>query len=214
MQLKSYLRGLGTGIFISAVLMGIALSFSKTPTMSDDEIRERALKLGMVEENKIIGNSVKDDKIDIVPDDSETSEEVISAKPENTKATDSSAVATVDSTATEAPAKIDISVENSITDDDPADVKEPDNGNDNTVEESPDDIKDIRKTTFTLEIAAGTSSDRVAQLLQKGGVIKDASDFDSYLCDNHYDNRINHGVFQIPDDADYETIAKIITGNR
>lgn len=53
MKLKSYLRGLGTGLFISAVLMGIAVS-GKEKEISDTEIRTRARALGMVEEDSVL----------------------------------------------------------------------------------------------------------------------------------------------------------------
>ena len=53
MKLKSYLRGLGTGIFISAVLMGIAVS-GKRGELSDTEIKTRARALGMVEEGSVL----------------------------------------------------------------------------------------------------------------------------------------------------------------
>ena len=65
---------------------------------------------------------------------------------------------------------------------------------------------------FTLQIAQGASSETVAQLLKKGGAIEDAGDFDDFLCKNHYDKKINPGVFKIPIGADYEQIAAIITG--
>ena len=59
MKLKSYLRGLGTGIFISAVLMGIAVS-GKTRELSDSEIRTRAKALGMVEEDEVLVKPAKE----------------------------------------------------------------------------------------------------------------------------------------------------------
>lgn len=49
MKLKYYMRGLGVGIIVTALLMGVALSGRKE-TMTDEEIRERALEMGMVEE--------------------------------------------------------------------------------------------------------------------------------------------------------------------
>ncbi len=53
MKLKSYLRGLGTGLFVSAVLMGIATS-GRVRELSDAEIKQRAAALGMVEEEKVL----------------------------------------------------------------------------------------------------------------------------------------------------------------
>lgn len=47
MERKYYLRGLGIGIAVTAIIMGIALSGDKA--MTDDEIIARARELGMVE---------------------------------------------------------------------------------------------------------------------------------------------------------------------
>lgn len=47
MKKKYYLRGLGVGIFLTAVIMGI---FTKDGnSMTDEEIKKRALELGMVD---------------------------------------------------------------------------------------------------------------------------------------------------------------------
>jgi hypothetical protein len=71
-----------------------------------------------------------------------------------------------------------------------------------------------KKDTYTLEISKGTSSDGVARLLKQSGLIDDSADFDSYLCKNGYDKRIQNGVFKIPSGAGYEEIAKIITRSK
>lgn len=55
MKLKYYLRGLGIGILVTAVIMGVTQE-SRKETLSDREIRERAAALGMVEP----GNSLAD----------------------------------------------------------------------------------------------------------------------------------------------------------
>ncbi|MGN1314262.1 MAG: hypothetical protein ACI4VG_04510, partial [Lachnospiraceae bacterium] len=47
MSLKHYLRGLGIGIFVTAVFFGLT---KKAETMTDAEIKIRASQLGMVEE--------------------------------------------------------------------------------------------------------------------------------------------------------------------
>ena len=47
MKLRYYLRGLGIGMFVTALLMGIALKDEKP--LSDAEIRLRAMELGMVD---------------------------------------------------------------------------------------------------------------------------------------------------------------------
>ncbi|MDE7047105.1 MAG: hypothetical protein K2P25_03885, partial [Lachnospiraceae bacterium] len=56
MNLKYYLRGLGTGIVVTALIMGIAAS-GKKQALTDDEIRERARELGMVEESNVLADT-------------------------------------------------------------------------------------------------------------------------------------------------------------
>ena len=51
MKLRYYLRGLGVGILVTAVIMTVALS--KKQPMTDDEVIKRAKELGMIE-NTII----------------------------------------------------------------------------------------------------------------------------------------------------------------
>ncbi len=57
MDLRSYLRGLGAGLFIAAVLMGIATGRNNAQ-MSDAEVKERAKALGMVEENGTLSGTI------------------------------------------------------------------------------------------------------------------------------------------------------------
>lgn len=47
MKLRYYLRGLGIGIIVTAVIMGVALDGKRE--LTDDEIRARAAELGMIE---------------------------------------------------------------------------------------------------------------------------------------------------------------------
>lgn len=53
MNLKYYLRGLGIGIIVTAVIMGIAAGRNKE-SLSDAEIKERAKELGMVEQSGVL----------------------------------------------------------------------------------------------------------------------------------------------------------------
>lgn len=57
MGLKFYLRGLGVGIVVTALIMGIATSVNSKEILSDDEIRERAKGLGMVEESTVLADT-------------------------------------------------------------------------------------------------------------------------------------------------------------
>ena len=62
MKSKYYLRGLGTGIVVSAILMAMVSGGNKS--MSDEEVRARALQLGMVvAENTLAGNAKQSDGV-------------------------------------------------------------------------------------------------------------------------------------------------------
>ncbi|MCR4655547.1 MAG: MSCRAMM family adhesin SdrC [Lachnospiraceae bacterium] len=53
MGLRLYLRGLGLGIIVTALLMGYTLG-NRKEALTDSEIRSRAADLGMVEEDKLL----------------------------------------------------------------------------------------------------------------------------------------------------------------
>jgi hypothetical protein len=53
MKLRFYMRGLGIGIVVTALIMGIALGGSRE-SLSDEEIKERAAVLGMVEQQAVV----------------------------------------------------------------------------------------------------------------------------------------------------------------
>lgn len=55
MKLNYYMRGLGIGIVVTAILMGIASS-GKKEQMTDEEIRQRAMEMGMVDGNVVLAD--------------------------------------------------------------------------------------------------------------------------------------------------------------
>lgn len=90
MKLRYYLRGLGVGILVTAVIMTVALS--KKQPMTDDEVIKRAKELGMIE-NTIIKDvaTPKDDeevKAEVKEQQEDSQEEVqeeIQETPEETE---------------------------------------------------------------------------------------------------------------------------------
>ncbi len=157
MKLKFYLRGLGIGVVVTALLMGYTGGKQKMMAMTDEQIIARAEELGMVREAQVllpVSGNTKDVSEDIPDGASEVKREA--------------------EVQTEKPA---------------AEVS----------------------NTYTLEIASGSSSPTVSALLEKGGFVDSAEAFDRFLCEHDYDNRIVDGIHEIPENADYETIAEIIT---
>ena len=205
MKLKYYLRGLGIGILVTAVIMGVTQG-SRKETLSDREIRERAAALGMVEP----GNSLADLEAAETPEEAETpavaetpAATEIPEATETPAATESPAVAGTPE-ATETPAVAET----------PAVTKTP------AVTESPEvtvrptqkPAEEEKGSSYTLEIQAGDSSYQVAYRLQQAGLVADARDFDNYLCSKGYDRKLRTGSYEIPETATEEEISEILGG--
>ena len=62
MKLKYYLRGLGTGIAVTALIIGISAIVSRKEVMTDEEVIARAKELGMVERTVLSELSVESDE--------------------------------------------------------------------------------------------------------------------------------------------------------
>ena len=152
MKLKSYLRGLGTGLFVSAVLMGIATS-GRVRELSDAEIKQRAAALGMVEEEKVLVKPSTEDVQEQEPADKAGAEKKEAV--ENKEAADSKeaadnkeAVKDTDRSKENQPSD-DKSEENSeeIKDEEKTEVKE-----EEVIEETPEEEKPEEETVDSDEI--------------------------------------------------------------
>ena len=92
MKLKYYLRGLGIGMIVTALILGISFSNRQDQTsqiMTDDQIRERAAELGMVDSSELtlaaLHNSAKQPTEGTPEETTQTQEQNnIEAEPETT----------------------------------------------------------------------------------------------------------------------------------
>lgn len=230
MERKYYLRGLGLGIVVTAVIMGIALSDNKA--MTDSEIIARAKELGMVE-NTVLSNT------DSKEETQENTDTADSEGPGGQGQTvgEEQDIAQIGQNEVQNSTAADNETQN---DDEAADdvMTAPETENDaeagKTAEES--DLNAEEEETNTVAddeeggdseddniginagavrviiINSGDSSYTVAKKLEDVGVITSASTFDTFLCENGYDKRIRTGTFSIPADASDEQIARIVSG--
>ena len=234
MKLRMYLRGLGLGMIVTALVLSFGVK-SENKTMTDAEVRARAKELGMVEDSEKLKDAVSKEAVngeeaaaevtDSANED-EPAEEVTEPNEVKADGTDKSEgpvevkkpEATKDDAGkpeevTEEPIK-ESSLEEKVEDD--KDAAEIDNKKEETKEAVRDEKKsedDKSKKPYSLKIERGYSSDRVARILEDAGVIDNAAAFDRYLCSNGYDKRISVGSYQIPAGADYSTVAKLITNS-
>lgn len=191
MKLKYYLRGLGIGILVTAVIMGVTQG-SRKETLSDREIRERATALGMVEP----GNSLADLEAAETPAATEIPEAI------------ETPVATEIPEATETPA----ATETPEAAETPAATEAPAATPEVTARPTQKPAEEEEGSSYTFEIQAGDSSYQVAYRLQQAGLVADARDFDNYLCSKGYDRKLKTGSYEIPETATEEEISEILCG--
>ncbi|MCH5343615.1 MAG: hypothetical protein J1E64_06205 [Acetatifactor sp.] len=187
MKLRYYLRGLGIGILVTALILGIA--GGKDNNMSDAQIRARAAELGMVDgSSTVLGNLQKGSSSEndgMQGEDTQPEETSESVEPQAMAGTQPVAEPESGSSPSQPPE----------TDGQTA---------------TPDEVNDTQTVSITIQSGAGSYS--VSQSLQQAGLVEDASAFDNYLNENGYSRRLRAGTFFIPVDAGTEEIARIITG--
>lgn len=217
MKLKYYLRGLGFGIFFTALICGTGRSTAKEP-MSDSEIIQRAKELGMVEgtladgkaETSEMAETKELEKVIETALETETETETVEILVEESKTqekTETTAVAEESKNLKESTA-----VKESKETKESAAIKESKETKESAaIKESSEKKEDTSVATVTFTIPSGCGSYEVAKLLEENKLIKNAVEYDTFLCANDYDRRISSGTYQIPVGADEETIAKIIT---
>ena len=220
MNLKYYLRGLGIGIVVAAVLMGVATRGNET--MTDAEIKERAAQLGMVEQKVLadIGNAEAGNTSGASVETTENSQTGTAADLNGTPQTEGTAGLTEEPQAevTEAPAEAPTEVPTEALTEMPTEA--PTETPTEIPTEAPTEVPPSRATDAPqagvgamvhLTISSGESSWTVSQNLAELGLVEDASSFDRFLSQGGYDKSIRVGEFEVPMGADYEEIAKIIT---
>lgn len=217
MNLKYYLRGLGVGIVVTSLILGIGLG-SRKETLSNEEIKERARELGMVEESITVAEAAaqkeeeaQEAEVTVAPVPEENAESdaepIVNAEPEvssepavstgaepeaSEKPNVSAASEPAASTAPEAGATPEAGVKPV------ADEAEEDSGT------APE------KEIVDITINPGEGSYVISQKLEQSGLIDDAAEYDAYLCDNGYHTKLRAGVHKIPMGSTREEIAKLL----
>lgn len=197
MRLKYYLRGLGIGMVVTALLMGVA---KENKTMTDEEIKARALQLGMVEQKTLadvretVANAKNEEEIPERPIvDSETWE--TEENREN--------VSKDDTESTEA-AEMITSQENNETD--ATEFME-----ESTDSQAKEPEEDIPEEIVILQVVKGDRSKSVSKKAEELGLVESASEFNEFLIEKELTQRIIIGEYEIVMGSDMEEIARIIT---
>ena len=204
MKLKYYLRGLGIGMAVTALILGISFSGrqgQEAQTLTDEQIRERASELGMVDSSELTLAALASSAAQ-TPE--ATIEPEAAAEPEMT--TDPEATAEPETTTEpEATAEPKMTTE-------PEATAEPEMTTKPEATKEPELITAPEQSQTTITIKKGSDSGSVSRVLYEAGLVENAKAFDNYLCNNGYSRSINPGIYEIAPGTSEEEIAKIITG--
>ena len=243
MNLKYYLRGLGLGILVTALILSVAGRNRRT--MTDAEVKERAKELGMIE------NTVLLEKPEETESTSETTANTESVS-ETTAGSDGEVQIGTDIGNNEDVSQGDLSKEETPKDNQPkeetSEEEKPQKGasqdtepKDDTSQEVTDDPErpeelsknntedtqgendekvtsagedQSRTDEVTLTIVSGDTSYSVAKKLYELGVVPSVEQTDRFLCANGYDRTIRTGVYTIAPEETLESVAKRINGKK
>ena len=238
MKLKYYLRGLGIGIAVTAIIMSIT---NKPEEMTDAQIKMRALELGMVEESVLADLQAKDESTEVetvedilnqhaaekdnqqeIPVEEATDVEVENeddavAESEEMDTTDNEEVVSEETIVEE---NKEAAEETTVTEpEEDSVVEEVTVANTNEVKEETDDskqedsIKDEVVESFTIiKVEKGNGSEIVSRRLYEAGLVESAVEYNQFLVKNGYDRRLSVGNHEIPSGATHEEMARILCG--
>lgn len=207
MKLKYFLRGLGAGIIFTTIIM-LSAHLMSDRSLSDDEIKDRASKLGMVmasETDAYMNYSYNNDTTtepikettevttenpaDKLTEDNTTElilepivEENSGSTGENSSESQKETVETTEET-TEAPTE-------------------------EFAEETTEDKSKV--TELTIKVTAGMTSEDVSKILESNGIVDDYKKFNNYLMNKGYANRIRANSKKVNSNMTYEELAKVL----
>ena len=207
MKLKYYLRTLGIGIFVTALILTVS---SMLHGVSDEEVIQRAKALGLTEaKNQVLSDLREQQNTEPSKEPGKTVPSVLEQE-ESGQETEESTNASEPVEESRRETQPESTAEESVGTTETEETAEPvENVQESSVQSEPEVIDEMVK----IVIARGDSSRIVSQKLYEAGLVSSAAEFDSFLCNNRYDYGIRTGTYQIPGGSTEEQIAKIITGN-
>lgn len=181
MKLKYYLRGLGVGIVVTAVILTIANHLGNK--MSDEDIMKRAAKLGMV---------MKEDESLFPP-----------TEPETTTPEPTSPSPTEQDTTAVKPAEPETTTPEPTT-------PVPTEPETTTPVSAEPQTSGVVIHTATITVTSGMYSEAVSQRLEEAGIVKNWREFNEYLTSNGYAERLQTGTHSFNSEMDFNEIAEIL----
>ena len=205
---------------VTALILGISFSGrqgQEAQTLTDEQIRERASELGMVDSSELTLAALQNSAQPQTTMEPEVTEESkLTADPETT--TEPEATAEPETTTEpKAPAEPEMTTKPEVTAEPemttkPETTAEPEMTTKPEATKEPELITAPEQSQTTITIKKGSDSGSVSRVLYEAGLVENAKAFDNYLCNNGYSRSINPGIYEIAPGTSEEEIAKIITG--
>lgn len=188
MKVRYYLRGLGLGILITTVFF--LLGDESSRTMSDEMIKQRAKELGMVESTVLanIGEKTKE------TEESSIEKETVLETVGETMEEMSSETETVEETSEEEEGTREVETKSTIEEE--------------TATVLPGFV--VHDDMISVFVYSGEQFEIVSQRLFEAGLIEDPHEYNLYMMQNDYDNKIRGGEHLIPKGAGWQEIAEIL----
>ncbi len=218
MKFKYYMRGAGIGIIAATAVLSAAFLFQDN--ISDAEVIQRAMELGMVMEEgtpQTLGELSKQNgaQQNTLPGNADRNAAAASQAPDTKDGTESNNHASGQDTSidkdtdkdtdTSADTDTDIDVDTAI------DV-------DTDVDKNTDSKKNHAKGSssnksekITVTIVGGDVSRTVSAKVFEAGLVDSADEFNDYLGSHDYDNALQPGTYEVEMGASFKEIAEILT---
>lgn len=220
MKIRYYLRGLGLGVLVTAIFFMV--SDNSSTTLSDEQIKERARKLGMTESVVLAELPTEETTVEATTIEETVTEETVTEEnvteenvtEENVTEEFSTEEIVTEETTVEEPVEeeekvtevyettVEESVEEETSEEEEHEV----------TSEAPETEENFGTNTepVLITVNRGEGSDTVSKRMQDAGLVADAHEYDRYLMTNGYDKRIGAGEHLIPVGATWEDMAKIL----
>ena len=190
MKLKYYMRGIGIGIFVTAVILSI--SIKQNAPLSDQEIMDRAKQLGMYYEDEVIFQKDKSGA-DVLDDEEKTSVKKDSeGETSDNKISDNEVLEN----------------ENREAENTEAENKETENEQSVSGNLTQSGINAKKDVVFVVDQGSGAKT--ICEKLKEEGLITDVEAMEAYLKEKKYANKLHAGKHTIPSDATVEEISEIL----
>ena len=185
MKFKYFLRGVGTGIIFTSIILFVAYKQDVSTTFTDEEIIKMAKDLGMVEQEDRIGDLLTTEKQNKEETSTNETSEDNAITEENTQMETTQNITTEDTSL----ATTEIL----------------------TTEEIEATTEDSKGEIVIITIEGGSTSYPVCEKIERAGLVDSAQELDNYLIEHGYASRIRVGEHELKKGMTFKEIAEAIS---